>query len=78
MERNIYSIQTQYPKPYLQYPSYTQYMNVIDRNMKQGPYYKFNKEDDLCIMYNYVQPVPPYVKPQCLINPQYEYWYTPQ
>ncbi len=78
MDRNPYSVQTQYPKPYLPTPTYTAYMNVVDGNMKQGPYYQFNKGQDLCIMYNYVQPVMPYVKPQCLISPRYEYWYTPQ
>lgn len=78
MERSIYGIQTQSPKPYLEYPTYVQYVDVINQNMKQGPYYKMNKANDLCIMYNYIQPIAPYVRPQCLISPRYEYWYTPQ
>lgn len=78
MERNIYGVQTQYAKPYLQYPDYTSYMNVIDTNMKSAPQYKFNQGTDTCIMYNYVQPQQPYVKPQCVESARYQYWYTPQ
>lgn len=78
MDKRIYSVKTQYAKPYLQTPNYRQYIDVINNRMKSGPYYEFNQEKDLCIMYNYVQPTQPYVKPQCLISPRYEYWYTPQ
>lgn len=95
MDRTIYSVQTQYPKPYMTFPDYVSYVNRIDTMMKKNqtfldesmprndvPYARYNDQDpgpsSLCIMYNYMQPALPYVKPVCLRSPQYQYWYTSQ
>ena len=66
------------PYPYLKTPNYVEYVNILNNNLKSGPYYQFNQEKKLPIMYNYVDPILPSVKPQCKINPVLQYWFTPQ
>lgn len=63
---------------YLKYPDYIGYINDININLKKPPYYTENQEKKMCIMYNYIEPIMPYVKPKCIINPRYEYWLTSQ
>lgn len=74
----VYSRQTQYAKPYLSTPNYSGYVDTIQRGMKSGPFYGYNEGPRMCIMYNYVQPVPPYISPPCSPSPRFQYWYTPQ
>lgn len=62
---------------YLSYPSYVQYQDILEKNLKLHPY-QYSKELNLPIFYNYVEPVLPFVQPICNINPVMEYWYTPQ
>jgi hypothetical protein len=66
------------PYPYLKTPNYVEYIKILNHNLKSGPYYTFNQEKTLPIMYNYVDPVLPYLKPECHISPRYQYWFTPQ
>jgi len=73
-----YSHQSLGPKPYLTTPSYIDYLQVLNNNMKCPPYYTYNQEKSLPILYNYYQPNYPCLVEQCKINPRYQYWLTPQ
>ena len=66
--------------PYLTFPSYTQYVNTIERNMHNPPYYTYNQEQNLPIFYNYILPAYPPIKlpEKSKINPVYQKWYTTQ
>lgn len=78
-KHSVYSRQTQYAKPYYRTPNYGAYVENIQAGMKSGPFYAYNEGPRMCIMYNYVQPVLPYVTPSCNpISPRFEFWYTPQ
>lgn len=74
----MYAYQTQEGKPYLTYPNYSSYVQLIDRTLKSPPYYKENQGPCVPVMYNYVQPVYPRLNEQCLVSPQMQYWYTQQ
>lgn len=74
----LYARQTQFPKPYLANPNYGEYVDMINRQMKTGPFYTFNQGSKMCIMYNYIQPVAPYVAPPCDVSKRFQFWLTPQ
>lgn len=66
------------PYPYLKTPNYVEYVKILNQNLKSPPYYTFNQEKTLPIMYNYTEPMFPPLQNQCTISPVYQYWFTPQ
>lgn len=65
---------------YLSTPSYNTYSNLVESNLKSGPYYTFNKEKlDIPIFYNYLLPnIPPSNLSAYPQNNILQYWYTSQ
>lgn len=65
---------------YLRFPNYQTYLNLIDKNLKSGPYYTFDTEPlNIPVFYNYLLPdIPPINMSNCPFNSILQYWYTPQ
>lgn len=65
---------------YLKTPNYNLYLDVVKQNLKNEPYYTFNKEQlHIPMFYNYLLPnIPTIDMSSCPSNNILQYWYTTQ